>query len=402
MDKISFQARACSVLSQACNTYSKRAQAYVQGVMPTHVSWDASDEVMAGRACECHDYAFYSGGKWYTDYVGGLGSNLVNVQNNYSLPSEAEVILAERVKELFPAIEKLKLLKTGSAACSAAIRFARGHTGKTQVWGTGYHGCDNWAISVEEPGTGTVFEFYRKYKDFESMLLNLRMQDVDDCDLAAVIVEPVQLDINVKPQLLELRKLCTQLGIVLIFDEIITGFRFLDYGVANHFGIQPDIICLGKAMGNGYPISVVGGSAEIMDNPGVFISNTHNGELSAINESLETLNFLSKEKIAELWDRGERFLTGFNGICKVLGLDLKIAGYPTRGELHGDPLVHALFMQEICKRGYFFGKAFFITHAHTDKIINETLQHCMKVLKHIAHGEVKIEGEMPVPLFKRN
>jgi glutamate-1-semialdehyde aminotransferase len=382
--------RSKAVIAQNCLTYSKRADQYIEGVYPTHAIGGDGPHLTASTE---------DGSSWrdkmYVDFVCGLGSNLIDVRNNFSLPSTQEVVLAERVKALFPCIDKLKIVKTGSAACSAAIRIARAYTGKMLVWGTGYHGTDNWAIAAEEPGTGTVFEFYQKFPDFDNLILNLKTAPDN---LGAVIIEPVQLDLNVRPQLEEIRAICTEKGIVLIFDEVITGFRFLDYSVANHFGIQPDLICLGKALGNGYPIALVGGRDNIMETPGYFISNTHNGELSAIVEALKTLDFLTKEKAEDLWTRGKLFQDAFNSNTR----HLKIVGYPTRGELRGDDDFKALFMQEMVKRGYFFGRGWFITHAHTLNILNQTIGEAYEVIKEIEAGRVTLEGLPPRPIFKRN
>lgn len=382
--------RSKAAIAQNCLTYSKRNDQYIEGVYPTHVMNNPGGCEMIAADLDGDD-TFHP----LVDFVCGLGSNLIDIRNNFSLPSTEEVVLAERIKALFPCIDKLKFVKTGSAACSAAVRIARAYTGKMLVWGTGYHGTDNWAISAEDPGTGTVFEFYQKLPDFDNLIRNLKMVGGD---LAAVIIEPVQLDINVRPQLQEIRDLCTQKGIVLIFDEVITGFRFLDYSVANHFGIQPDLICLGKALGNGYPIALVGGRDEIMETPGYFISNTHNGELSAIEAALKTLDFLTPKVITDLWWRGDAFQKAFNQFSHKL----QIVGYPTRGELRGDEDFKNLFLQEMVKRGYFFGRAWFITHAHTKEILIQALATAEAVIKAIESGAVKLEGLPPRPVFKRN
>lgn len=378
--------RAKAVFAQGCNTYSKRSDQYIEGIYPTH-------------------YEQFSG----VDYVCGLGSNLIDIRNNFSLPSTQEVVLAERIKALFPCIDKMKIVKTGSAACSAAVRITRAYTGKSGVLGVGYHGSDNWAISAEKPGAGAFFEAYEKKESLDALLKSLRAGyavDVPYADgstswteeVGAVIVEPIQLDIGVYPQLAQLRELCTEKGIILIFDEVITGFRFPKYSVSNYFGIQPDLICLGKALGNGYPIAIVGGREDIMETPGYFISNTHNGEISAINAALSTLDFLTEEKIQDLWDRGEYLNTEFN----KLNPKIQMVGYSTRSELQGGEIFKGLFMQEMCKRGYFFGRARFLTFAHTREIIQKTLDVCRDVIADIEAGNIKLKGQLPRPVFRRN
>lgn len=379
--------RAKASIAQGSTTFSKRSDQYIEGVYPTHA--------IGGYGPAMVVETLKGDNEIMIDFVGGLGSNLLDVRNNFSLPSTKEVILAERIKGLFPCIERVKILKTGTAATDAAVRIARAYTEKSLVWGTGYHGSSDLWVSAEDPGVGTFFQFYQKFPNLDNLIQNLRMSPDN---LAAVIIEPVQLDMNVMPQLEEIRRLCTEKEIILIHDEVITGFRFLDYSVSNHFGIQPDLICLGKALGNGAAISIVGGREEVMNTPGLFISNTHNGELSGVQAALDTLDFLTPEKISDLWNRGEAFQYAFNKLSRKL----KIVGYPTRGELQGEEDFKNLFLQEMCKRGYFFGRAWFITHAHTAEILSQCLTVAGDVVARIDAGLVDLEGLPVRPIFKRN
>jgi glutamate-1-semialdehyde aminotransferase len=383
----SWQKRAVASIAQGCLTFSKAASQYIEGVTPTHA--------ISGYGPAMVVENLQGNQEIVVDFVCGLGSNLLDVRNNFSLPSTQEVILAERIKVLFPCIEKLKFLKTGTGACDAAVRIARAYTGKALVWGTGYHGSSDIWVSNEDPGVGTFYQFYQKFPNLENLIINLR--NAAD-NLAAVIIEPVQLDMGVRAQLEEIRRLCTENKVVLIHDEVITGFRFLDYSVSNHFNIQPDLICLGKALGNGAAISIVGGRDEIMETEGLFISNTHNGELSGIASALQTLDALTRETIQSLWDRGEAFQFAFNKLTPKL----RIVGYPTRGELQGEYEFKALFMQEMIKRGYFFGRGWFISHAHTTEILAKALEVAGDVVAAIDADLVKLEGLAPRPIFKRN
>lgn len=394
-DQMTWDQRAKAVFAQGCNTYSKRSDQYVEGAYPTHCDdMDLNGMGLGPRPClaTCVEGG---GHRLLVDYVCGLGSNLIDIRNNFSLPTTLEVLVAEQVKALFPCIEKLRILKTGSDACSAAVRIARAFTGREEVWGSGYHGWHNWTISQEEPGKGCVPEMYRKFPTLDSLADSL---GVFCNNLAAVIVEPVQLDMNVEPQLKEIRRICTRRGIVLIFDEVISGFRVPKYSFSNLMGIEPDILCLGKALGSGYPLAIVGGREDIMETPGYFISSTHNGEASALREALHTLDFLNEQKLLELWARGNAFREAFNSLSPKI----RIAGYATRGELQGEETFKALFMQEMVKRGYFFGRAWFITFAHTTEILAGTVETAAKVVKDIEAGRVRLEGQLPRPVFRRN
>lgn len=238
--------RAADVIAQGCLTYSKRSDQYVKGVFPTHL--------VEGHDC----YVTDSEGKTYVDWMGGLGSNLLDCTNNLSLPTIYEVELAEKIRERLPVCEKLRILKTGSEAVAAAVRIARAYNenelgmskGSVLGIGTGYHGHLNWCIYPENPGTGTIDEGYKKANSDEDLLEKVKTTLFGYC-----VIETVQLDYSEsrKAFLKELREACTATKTILIFDEVITGFRTPEYCMSNYFGIQPDIICLGKALGSGWP-----------------------------------------------------------------------------------------------------------------------------------------------------
>jgi glutamate-1-semialdehyde aminotransferase len=204
------------------------------------------------------------------------------------------------------------------------------------------------------------------------------------------------LDLNVKDKLKKLRNVCTNQKIVLIFDEIITGFRFPQYCVSNHFGITPDIICLGKAIAGGHPLSVVGGKKKYMNTPDYFISSTFAGETTSIREALLTLDLLSVDKLQELWDRGKWFRSEFNKISPKIQLN----GYPTRSVWQAEETYKAIFWQEMLKRGYLFGKAFFLMFSHTEEILKKTLKDSKEVINNM--DNYKLEGDLPKEVFKRN
>lgn len=342
------------------------------------------------------------------DFVCGLGCNLVGWNNCYSLPTHYEEELAGRICELFPFVDKVKILKTGTDACNAAVRIARAYAREQPLReqpsarqpsaliksfydgvGAGYHGWGNSFISVEHPGNGTVQEDYFKCLNLNELINTLiNSWGIDYC-----IIEPVELDLDVLPQLKEIRRLCSEKGIVLIFDEIITGFRVPEYSISNYFGVTPDLICLGKALGNGYPISILGGKAEIMETPNYFISGTFFGEMTAINEALKTLDFLTLEKLDELWHRGACFQRKLN----IIHPDVQLVGYPTRAVWEGK--YKYVFWQEMAKKGWLLGKAWFLNFDHTPELLNTFIEDARKILKNI--DKVKLNGPEPTPIFKR-
>ena len=217
--------------------------------------------------------------------------------------------------------------------------------------------------------------------------------------VAGVIVEPIILD-GSKDRiewLKALRQKCDESGALLIFDEVITGFRFEKYCVSRFWGITPDLICLGKAMGNGMPISVVGGRAAVMDCGEWFVSSTFAGETLSLAAALKTMTLLQSGKydIGHLWEKGWRFMTLFNAMWPD---KLRIDGYATRGAFKGDELVKALFWQEMCRAGVIFGPSWFFNFPHID-VMDEVLSTSQDVLTRIKTGSVKLTGDMPTTPF---
>jgi len=195
----------------------------------------------------------------------------------------------------------------------------------------------------------------------------------------------------------DLREQCTRHGTILIFDEIITGFRFPSLTVSRHFGIEPDLILLGKALGAGLPLSAIGGKRAVM-NGEYFISGTFFGETVSLTACSTMIDLVtrdgSKFQIQDLWDAGAHFLPQFN----ALSPDLQIVGYPTRGVFQGDQLVKALFWQECCKAGILFGPSWFFNFplmTFTDTV----MPIFRDIFMRIKLGNVRLEGNMPATPF---
>ena len=235
--------RSDRVIAQGCTTYSKRRDQYVEGVYPTHV------RTTDGNLINCTDENVYFD-------MGGLGSSIDGCHRNYSLPSTLEVKFSEELlgRLDLPGITKLKILKTGSAACEMAVRFARAHTGRKLVLFEGYHGTHDTYIGQEHPGAGCLRQWSVKFNDIQTLTDHLEACRYEIP--AAVIVEPVVLDNSPAriDALRNLRELCHKMEVVYIHDEIVSGWRYLDYTVSKHHDIIPDLICLGKAIGNFMPI----------------------------------------------------------------------------------------------------------------------------------------------------
>jgi glutamate-1-semialdehyde aminotransferase len=265
------------------------------------------------------------------------------------------------------------------------------------VYGHGYHGFGNAFVSAEVPGLGCVDEGYVKFQTMESLR---DMLLVDSPDVAAVIVEPVVADLSVKDIMTEIRALCKKQGILFIADEIVSGGRTLEYCFSNYWQLDPDIICLGKALGGGKPLGIVGVRDKCLVH-GVFISTTFSGEISAIQESIALLKWLTPDKIQDLWESGSAVINGLNGITEKYGIDLRLQGYPTRAVWQGGDMVKSIFWEQMLKCGHLCGAAWFITFSHNATVITKFLKDADVVCQGILQGGYALKGAMPKPVFKR-
>lgn len=378
--------RAKRVIAQGCLVYSKRSDQFIEGVYPTHVV----------SAQNCTLYA--DDGKPYIDMCGGLGSNLIDCSNNYTLPSVKEVILAEMIRERISFVEKMRICKNGGDACQAAVRIARAYTKRKNGYGTGYHGSLNWCIAAEKPGAGCVDEGYTKFPNIDDLIERLQ---ADKEPVAYVIVEPVELDMSRerREKLESLRSICSKKGIVLIFDEVITGFRVPEYCFSQYWKIEPDLITFGKPIANGYPISVIGGRAKIMDTPGYFVSYTFAGEESSLDSAIKTIEALTPQAIERLWGNGEWFQNRINAIKPE---KIKLVGIPTKAVWVGDLEYKALFWQQMLYKGVLCGKALHITFSHSRSILSDVIIKAVQSIDEIESGSVKLNGSLPQEVFKRH
>lgn len=389
-----WQNRADLSIAHGALTNSKRPGCFVRNVYPTHLVRGAGAQVWDDK------------GKPYVDFICGLGSMIIGHGHHeiadamyyrarngatLSLGTTVEVEAAEKVKEIFPFIDRLRFLKTGTDATLAALRIARTATGRAKVLKPkeSYHGWGDEFVSLTPPALG-IYGAYN-IEHFEEL------SEIDH-DTAAVILEPVNLDASRErvEYLKALRQRCTEVGAVLIFDEIITGFRTPKMCVSNRHGIAPDLICLGKAMANGMPISVVGGRGDVMEAGQWFVSSTFAGETLSLAAAVKTMTLLqTKFDMEWLWAKGEQFQKEFN----ALHPGIKLVGYPTRAvfRCESDEL-KALFWQEAVRAGLLFGSSFFFSFPHVEHT-EMALNICSDVVTKLKTKKVTLEGELPQTPF---
>ncbi len=316
---------------------------------------------------------------------------------SFSLATKLEAELSEKLCGLIPCAEMVKFGKSGTDVTTAAVRLARAYTGKDQIMVGGYHGWADWSMAHTDKNNGIPELVQRqslkiKYGDRKG----LEWWRANSSGIAAVVVEPTH---NVE-YLQRLRQFCTTNQIILIFDEIQTGFRYSLGGAQKYFGVTPDLACFGKSMGNGMPISALVGKREIMNlfNQSVFYSGTFFGDTLSLAAALATIKKMEDEHVIEhLFDVGGRlrdWIQAYNGPIKFQGyaplVKLVFEDYPniTKEQSQG------LLTQEMAKMGVLLlnanGVSFSIKEPELKQIIR-AYEHSFRVIDGVINGHTKIE-----------
>lgn len=315
---------------------------------------------------------------------------------NFTRPTALELQAAEEFLDLVPSADMVKFAKNGSDATTAAVRLARAATGRTKiaVCNHPFFSVDDWFIGTSEMSSGIPTSAVRDslrfdYNDVASLAA---LFDASPNSIAAVILEAATGMVEPLPGFLEgVRALCDKHGAVLIFDEIITGFRWSVHGAHSLYGVTPDLSCWGKAIGNGFPISALAGRRELMELGGLntdsdrvfLLSTTYGAETTGLAAFLAVASVYRREDpVGRMEASGRRLAAEVNAISKDLGiLDyFEVAGRPSclvylTRDPAGQPsqAYRTLFLQEMLKRGI-LGQSFVISAAHTDADITETVE----------------------------
>jgi glutamate-1-semialdehyde aminotransferase len=392
-------------------TLSKMPSKFIEGVYPIYLEM--------GKGCYVGD----NEGNRFIDYAAGLGTNLLGYSFQdvndavkkqldtgtiFILPSILETKLAQKIKQLIPCAEMTRFLKTGSEATSAAIKISRAYTDREHVAFCGYHGWHDW-FTVNTPKNKGIPKCYADlthkflYNDIQSLV-----EISKKYPLAAIIIEPCIFEEPKDNFLKKVKDIARKNGAVLIFDEVVTGFRTPKFSAQKFFGITPDLATFGKACANGVPISFVCGKSKIMKEleGDCFVSSTFGGDLIGISAALETIKIIENYNVLDhIWYFGEYLKDGYNEIAEHLDINTSCKGYPNRTMFDFPTSIHkSLFWQECIKRGVLFGYANFVSFSHNEREIIYTLEvirEALKIVKkHWDKPRKALEGKPATEVFR--
>ena len=412
--------RAKGLIPAFSQTMAKGPTQFVNGIAPKYI--------VRGKGSHVWDVD----GNEYLDFNMGIGpislgyaypkiDEAIKAQLNdgitFSMMHPLEVEVAELIREIIPNAESVRYSKIGCDVTSAAIRIARAYTGKNKILCCGYHGWHDWYVSTIGINAGIPevimdLTFTFNYNDIESF-----KNSIDD-DTAVVILEPVVFMEPKNNFLHQIAEICKARGVILVFDEMWTGFRMALGGAQEYFGITPDLATYSKAVANGMPISMITGKKEIMDvlNEDVFFFGTFGGEALSLAAAKATIEELKDKNVPQYLDeKGSLLKNGYNELVQKHGLDYsKAIGYNFRSLITfdpkaGDPLIlKSLVQQEMIKRGILWSGFHNMCYSHTDTDIQYTLKvydEVLGILKNVViTGTVaeQIKGIPVQPVFRKN
>ncbi len=408
--------RALNVIPHQTGTFSRSANHFIEGVYPSYIE--------SAKGSHFTDVD----GNEFLDYLCALGP--ITLGYNYepvnqaiikqlqkgilfSLPHRIEVEASEKISQTIPNAEMVKFEKSGSNAVTGAIRAARALTKRDKVAYCGSGGVwHDWqAAMVTRDGGVPKFnhELIKIFDYNDSEGLEQIMEDNNE-EIAAVVLEPTIYEKPQKDFLKKVRKITDDNNSILILDEVITGFRFDLKGSQKYFDIKGDIVCFGKGMGNGLPISAITGPTEFMrifDE--LWVSSTNNSESLSLAGTIAVIEEMEQKKtIDHCWNIGSKLFEGWNKICKENNVNSEIYGYPVRMNMkcmdQSEKIsqeLKAVILQEMIKKNIFISPSWLsVSYSHSEQDIENTLLALDEVCQYIRKNETTdykklLEGNLP-------
>ena len=417
-------ARAREIVPAGTQTFSKGVSQFVEGFAPKFLRrgrgsrvWDVDGNEYLDYIMACHPLIL-----GYADPdVNAAVIEQLDQGSTFSQMHPLEVEVTEMLIDAVPCAEAARFGKNGADATTVAVRVARAVTGRDHVAYCGYHGWHDWYIANTDLNSG-IPKFNQElahsfaFNDLDSLE---RIFAAHPRQVACVIMEPLTILEPKDDFLVEVKKLAHHHGALLIFDEIITGFRFAFGGAQELTGVVPDLACYAKAISNGIPLSAVVGRKDYMFAlEKTFFSFTYGGDCIGLAAAKACIPKLKRERVSEhLWRVGAVLKDGYNKLAEQYGLAdfTQCIGYPCRtivsfdGRGRFDELeMKSYFQQELIRRGILWTAYHALCWSHSDSDIAYTLnayEDVLKLFKKAVDSNASlrplIEGEPVKPVFRK-
>lgn len=416
--------RAKEIIPAGTQTFSKGVTQFVEGFAPKYLHrgkgsyvWDVDGNKYLDYVMACHPLIL-----GYADPdVNQAVIEQLELGSTFSLMNELEVDVTELLVNAVPCAEAARFGKNGADATTVGVRIARAITGRDHIAYCGYHGWHDWYIANTDLNSG-IPEFNQSlahsfaYNDLSSLQ---RIFEAYPDQVAIVIMEPLTILEPKENFLHEVKKMTHHYGALLMFDEVITGFRFSYGGAQELTGVIPDLTALAKGISNGIPLSAIVGKREyLFALEKTFFSFTYGGDCIGLAAAKACLPKLKREKVSEhLWRAGAILKDGFNSLAEKYTLDefIQCVGYPCRtiitfdGQGSYDPLeMKSFFQQELIRRGILWAAYHALSFSHSVDDIYYTLEcyeEIIKMFKNVVEKKLNlrslIEGIPVSPVFRR-
>ena len=428
------------------NKFSERANRLIPGGAHTYSKGDdqfpsnAPKVINRGLGCTLWDVD----GNEFTDLAMSLGTVILGHAYepvldavryelgrgvNFCRPSVIEGELAEMLVDIIPSAEMVKFGKNGSDAITAAVKLARAYTGRKYVvrcQDDAFNAIHDWFIGSTLLTRGVP-------EDIQALTLKFKYNDLDSCqklfdqypgEIACFILEPVSLEVPKEGFLENLKALCEKNGVLLIFDEVVSGFRFALGGVQEMVGVTPHLSAFGKGMANGFSTSALVGQREFMRIGGIhheqervfLLSTTHGGETHSLAAAIATINEIRKHNmIAHFWKIGQALKDGVQAAAKEVGAQqyVNVLGYSVKPSFSFNDetgnvsmTARTLFLQETVARGLLMPYVV-PSFAHKQKNIDfavDCIREALIVMKKAADGAgmaSAVKGDIVKPVFRK-
>ena len=417
--------KAIKIIPGGSQTFSKGPSQFTNNFAPKYLK--------KGKGCKVWD----EDDNKYIDYVMGcqpliLGyadkdinravQEQLQIGSTFSLMNKLEIEVAELLVKNIPSAEMVRFGKNGGDATTIAIKIARAVTGKQKIAFCGYHGWHDWFIASTDKSSG-IPSFNKKlvhafeYNNIDSLE---KIFEKHKDEISCVIMEPITVPEPKNNFLQNVKKICKKNNALLIFDEVVTGFRYAIGGAQEYYNVTPDLTALAKGISNGIPLSAIVGKKEYMSllADDVFFSFTYGGECLGLAAAKVCINKLIREKVPDhLKTVGSYYKDSLNKIIKSHKLDHFIScdGHPCRSIVtikdiknYKNLEIKTFIQQELFRRGILWAAYHSLSFMHkksdiskTLKAFDETFEILEKIIKHRIKIRSKIEGDLVSPVFRK-